>query len=93
MLMDAKTLAATFNLRLSAAESFVALRAEDSFKFIKQIQRVSAFDDEIYGFHISLQMKIEIVTTKGDARSRLEALVSFSPFKNQAYSIYKMEIK
>lgn len=93
MLMNASRLSALFNIRDSQAQALVKIREKEPSEFIKNIQKLDNYDDEVYGFHLSLQLKIEIETTLGEARTKLETIISFSPHQSMAYTIYNMQIK
>lgn len=87
-LIDSKYLAQTLNISQSQAEAYTQERETDLKKFIKVIGDNKHFNDDDMGFHLSRQLNIEIVTTKGDAKSILKTLIDFKKVKDRLYTTY-----
>jgi general secretion pathway protein K len=65
--------------------NLLALRKENSKKYIKNIMRLEHYDDNYMGFRLSKQFMVQITVKISEAKSVLNATISFKKFKNRPY--------
>ncbi len=74
-------------------EDMLALRESEPKKFMRTIELLDNYNDDFFGFYLSKQFYVVIKVKKGQARTTLEAIVSFEQLNERPYITVSYIIK
>lgn len=78
MTMDLPSLQATLSLSEMQARSLIALRGEDTEAFKREIARVNGYDEDVFAFRPTGEVRLSIVAGEGEAVGRIDAVVNLN---------------
>lgn len=86
-LLDAKMLAAFFEISTSYAQTLVELRTQNLQSFAQELRSVNGYYEEAMGFAISKQFIIEIEVRHKNAKALLKTIIDFKPTEYLFYTV------
>jgi hypothetical protein len=92
-LIDAQYLAYLLNISDSYAETLINIRENDLQKFVEVARKLNGYNDDLMGFYLSRQYKIQIRVSIGNAATQLNTIIDFKKSKQSLYTVISYNMK
>ena len=93
LLMSPFQLTHYFGNSKHASKSLIDLRSKDPNAFMTEISALEGYDDELFTYSSSRQIRITVRATVGRATSKLIAVISFQPTEDDVMTVMDVKLQ